>query len=90
MSVRYGTNPQYNIAILDSAGQETPLLKLEYSKVKEDFIPLEKNEINDENIIEENKAENIKSEKNEKDQNKNNEESEDEKNNEFERYSRDK
>ena len=89
LSVRYGTSPAHNVAILDSAGQETPLLKMESSNNKEEFIPLEKLEIEDKNLEEEIK-ENIEKEKNANEQKKKNEESEDEKNNEFERYSRDK
>ena len=89
LSVRYGTSPSHNIAILDSAGQETPLLKMEASNNKEKFIPLEKLEIEDKNPKEEIK-ESIEQERNANEQKKMNEESEDEKNNEFERYSRDK
>ena len=89
LSVRYGTSPSHNVAILDSAGQETPLLKMEASNNGEEFIPFEKLEIMDKNLKEEIK-ENIEQEKIENEQKKMNEESEDEKNNEFERYSRDK
>lgn len=35
LSVRYGTTSQQCVAILDSAGQETPLLKLEELKIEE-------------------------------------------------------
>ena len=89
LSVRYGTSPAHNVAILDSAGQETPLLKMESLNNKEKFIPLQKFEIKDKNIEEEAK-ENIGKEKNANEQKKENEEPEDEKNNEFEQYSRDK
>jgi len=53
LSVRYGTSPEHNVAILDSAGQETPLLKKKASNNKEEFIPLEKLEIKDKNLEEE-------------------------------------
>jgi hypothetical protein len=86
LSVRYGTSPSHNVAILDSAGQETPLLKMEASNNEEEFIPLEKLENKDKNLKEEIK-ENIEQEKIKNEQKKMNEESEDEKNNEFERYS---
>ena len=36
LSIRYGTSPQHNIAILDSAGQESPLLKEENKNLSED------------------------------------------------------
>ena len=89
LSVRFGTSSSHNVAILDSAGQETPLLKTEASKMKEEFIPLEKIEIKDENLKEEKKEENIEK-NNANKQKKKDEEPEDEKNYEFERYSRDK
>ena len=48
LSIRYGTSKEHNVAILDSAGQETPLLKME----KENLIEEKKEESNE--IISEN------------------------------------
>ena len=90
LSVRYGTTPEHNVAILDSAGQETPLLKIEALKidVKNKEIEIkDDNEDEDENGIPENENEEKKETREEE---KKNEEIEDEKDNEFEQYSRDK
>ena len=83
LSVRYGTTPEHNVAILDSAGQETPLLKMEESKIDENEI-----ENKDENENENRRRENQKNEV--KETEKKNEEIEEEKDGEFEQYSRDK
>ena len=90
LSVRYGTTPDHNVAILDSAGQETPLLKMEALKIdlKNKEIEIkDEDENEDENGIPENENE---EKKETKEENKKNEETEDEKDNEFEQYSRDK
>ena len=50
ISIRYGTSKDHNVAILDSAGQETPLLKME---IKDD-----ENLINEEPNINDNENEN--------------------------------
>ena len=81
LSCRYSSSEQGNVAILDSAGQETPLLRMD------DPIDEEKNEnINDSINNIEKKEE--KKEKNE--QKKSEEDIEKEQNIEFENYSRDK
>jgi hypothetical protein len=36
LSIRYGTSKEHNVAILDSAGQETPLLKMEKENLIEE------------------------------------------------------
>ena len=101
LSIRYGTSKEHNVAILDSAGQETPLLKME----KENLIEEKKEESNE--IISENDNINANS-KNESNKEsktidgsndtketstnrpKKGKETEDEENIEFEQYSRDK
>ena len=90
LSIRYGTTPQHNIAILDSAGQETPLLNMESSKIKENFIHKEENEVMNESEIEDKENENNKENNEKNNANKKNEDIEDEKDKEFEKYSRDK
>ena len=90
LSIRYGKTTEHNIAILDSAGQETPLLKMENIKNNENFITVPKNEFITENNEEEKINKISNDENNEKiEQNKKNEEIEDE-NSIFEKYSRDK
>ena len=90
LSVRYGTTPEHNVAILDSAGQETPLLIMEPSKNMENLFPQEKKEIINESQTEI-KMELKASENYEKEEElKKNEDIEDESNNDFEKYSRDK
>lgn len=83
LSCRYSSNEQHNVAILDSAGQETPLLRMENP------IDEEKNENSSDNIE---KNEEKKEEKNElkKEQKKSEEDIEKEEKIEFEKYSRDK
>ena len=91
LSVRYGTTPDHNVAILDSAGQETPLLKMEASKIGEKKIELKDENENDEKENQNGIPENANDEKQEtKESKKKNEDNENEKDNEFEEYSRDK
>ena len=76
LSVRYGTSSEHNIAILDSAGQETPLLKKEkpnYFKDDNYFSEddLQKNKNKTEKEKSDSKTED-NSEENLKDENKNN------------------
>ena len=90
LSVRYGTSPSHSVAILDSAGQETPLLKMNPLK----NIENEKGSANANENVNEEKCKEIsedkKEEKEKKEQEKKIEQNEDENNNEFEKYSRDK
>jgi len=94
LSVRYGTTPDHNVAILDSAGQETPLLKIEVPKIDEKKIELKDEKENDEkenqNGISENENDAKKEEQETNEPKKKNEDIENEKDNEFEEYSRDK
>ena len=80
LSVRYGTTVKHNVAILDSAGQETPLLKME--KSNQVLKNEEKDEDEDEDELFENEEKNESKQKNE--------ELEEVKDKEFEQYSRDK
>ena len=106
LSIRYGTSQDHNVAILDSAGQETPLLKI----VKENSLnedekrnifsdnKLESDEISQKSINPEkegNKNNDANKEKKQEDEIKNNENNAEPKNGEseeieFEKYSRDK
>jgi len=94
LSVRYGSTPKQSVAILDSAGQETPLLKMDASKIQED----EKIETESEGFKNEKYKKVSEDENDEKSEQKGKIESEtkitnndkDENNNEFEKYSRDK
>jgi len=97
LSIRYGSSPEHNIAILDSAGQETPLLKAELDSYVEENI--DKNEIINEENQKNANSYNKKLDNNEKnkkginnniDQQKKNDDLNDEKDIEFEQYSRDK
>ena len=90
LSIRYGSTLQHNIAILDSAGQETPLLYTETSKIKENLIQNEENEVINENEQEDKENENQNDKNDDENGNKKTEEIEDEKDKEFEKYSRDK
>ena len=78
LGVRYDTTLDHNVIILDSIGQETPLLKIENSKIDE------KDDSGEEEITENDEGKKSKKIKD------NNEDIEAEKNNEFEQYSRDK
>ena len=50
LSIRYGTSKEHNVAILDSAGQETPLLKMKNDNIiKEEESNESKNEISNAN-----------------------------------------
>ena len=67
LSIRYGTTKDHNVAILDSAGQETPLLKMENqeeNQIKEEEKEMKKDNKNENFDIKENKEENGKEEKN--------------------------
>ena len=102
LSIRYGTSKEHNVAILDSAGQETPLLKMKNDNIiKEEESNESKNEISNANS----KNEEIKETNDGKNDTKqsisntntniNNKQksgklTEDEENIEFEQYSRDK
>ncbi len=101
LSIRYATRTDHNIAILDSAGQETPLLKIEKekSKVKNSKnnifnkyyeTPNESQENKDKKKIYANRVKNeeLNEQKKEKNENLNIESDTEEL--EFEKYSRDK
>ena len=101
LSIRFGTSKEHNVAILDSAGQETPLLKMEKGNIiiEESNENIQKNDFPNANSKSEEK-------KGTNDGNNDNKEitinnnttnkpkkgkiSEDEENIEFEQYSRDK
>jgi len=59
LSIRYGTTEDHNIAILDSAGQETPLLKIAKANYnKKDKEEEEKNGLSSQNTEENDKGSN--------------------------------
>ena len=90
LSIRYGRTPEHNVAILDSAGQETPLLNMESSKVTENLIRKEENDVINETEQEEEESENHNANSEKNDVKKKIDDIEDEKDKEFEKYSRDK
>lgn len=99
LSIRYGTTEEHNVAILDSAGQETPLLEAIKKNDKKEGNSSpgnegRKNETSNENgnansYNKENKEINIKKNEDEKNPQKRESKLEDE-DSEFELYSRDK
>ena len=89
LSVRYGRTTAHNIAILDSAGQETPLLNMDNSNIKEIKVQKDENEINNE-IDKKEKENEVQNKNDDKKEGNENEDIKDEKDIEFENYSRDK